>query len=145
MSLHSLREVGGSTKTALLSWSYKTMRYLLPWEVTGKRPVWSALTFPVNSTVCRYAIWVRTIGSCEGRGGFVITGGLEMGVVGEVFLVDRMVFWSWRRCPFAVARLLDKCLRTRSEVRPGHVVKKPEVMAIVQVDTTGLKADQWRY
>ena len=31
------------------------------------------------------------------------------------------------------------------EVRPGHVVKKPAVMVVVQVDTTGLKADQWRY
>ena len=44
-----------------------------------------------------------------------------------------------------MARLLGKCLRTRAEVRPGHVEKKPEVMAEVQVDTTGLKADQWRY
>ena len=31
------------------------------------------------------------------------------------------------------------------EVRPGHVVKKPEVMAAVQVETTGLKSDRWRY
>ena len=31
------------------------------------------------------------------------------------------------------------------EVSPGRVVKKPEVVAEVQVDTTGLKADQWRY
>ena len=44
-----------------------------------------------------------------------------------------------------VARLLGKCLRTRAEVRPGHVVKKPEVMAEVQVNTKGLKADRWRY
>ena len=44
-----------------------------------------------------------------------------------------------------MARLLGKCLRTRAEVNPGHVVKKPEVMAAVQVDTTGLKADRWRY
>ena len=40
---------------------------------------------------------------------------------------------------------MGKCLRTRAEVNPGHVVKKPDVMAAVQVDTTGLKADQWRY
>ena len=45
----------------------------------------------------------------------------------------------------AVARLLGKCLRTRVEVIPDHVVKKPEVMAVVQVNTTGLKADRWRY
>ena len=64
MSLRLLREVSGSAKMALLSWSYKTMRYLLPQEkVTGKLPVWSVITFPVNSNVCRYAIWVRTLGS----------------------------------------------------------------------------------
>ena len=44
-----------------------------------------------------------------------------------------------------MARLLGNCLRTRAEVSPGHVVKKPEVMAAVQVETTGLKADQWMY
>ena len=44
-----------------------------------------------------------------------------------------------------MARLLVKCLWTRAEVRPDHVVKKPAVMAVVRVDTTGLKADQWRY
>ena len=142
MTLCSLREVSGSSKMALLYWSHKTMRYLLPQEeVTGKRPVWSVLTFSVNSTVCRYAIWVRTLGSCEGRGGVVITGGLEMGVTGEVFLVDRTFCRYWRRCPFAVARLLGKCLRTIAEVRPGHVVKKLEAMAAVQINTTGLKAD----
>ena len=75
----------------------------------------------------------------------VITGGLDMGVAGEVFLVDRTFCRSWCRCSFAVTRLLGKFLWTREEVRPGHVVKKPEVMAVVQVDTTGLKADQWRY
>ena len=68
-----------------------------------------------------------------------------MGVAGEVVLVERTFCRSWPRRPFAVARLLGKCLRTRAEVSPGHVVKKPEVMAAVQVDTTGLKADQWRY
>ena len=104
--------------------SYKTMRYLLPQEeVTGKRTVWSVLTFPVNSTACRYAIWVRTPGSCEVRGRVSITGGSEMGVVGEVVLVDCMFCRSWRRRPLAVARLLGKCLGTRAEVRPGHVVK----------------------
>ena len=39
MSLRLLREVSGSARIALLSWLYKTMRYLLPREkVTGKRP-----------------------------------------------------------------------------------------------------------
>ena len=44
-----------------------------------------------------------------------------------------------------VSRILGKCLQTRAEVRPCHVVKKPAVMAVVQVDTTSLKADRWRY
>ena len=43
-----------------------------------------------------------------------------------------------------VAKLLGKFLWTRAEVRPGHVVKKPAVMAVVQVDTMGLKAARWR-
>ena len=98
MSSRSLQDVSGSTKMELLSWSYNTMRYLLPREeVTGKRPVWSVLTFPVNSTVCRYAIWVWTLGSYEGMVRVVITGGLEMGVEGEVFLVDHTFCRSWRR------------------------------------------------
>ena len=40
---------------------------------------------------------------------------------------------------------MSKCLRTRAEVSPGRMVKKPEVMLAVQVDTMGLKADRWRY
>ena len=110
MSSRLLQEVSGSAKMALLSWLYKTMRYLRPQEdVTGKHPVRSVLTFSVNSTVCRYAIWVWTLGSWEVRGGFIITGGLEMRVAGEVFLVDHTFCRSWCRCPFAVARLLGKC------------------------------------
>ena len=146
MSSRLLQEVSGSTRMALLSWWYKTMKYFLPWEeVTGKRLVWSVLTFPVNSTVCRYAIWIQTLGSCKGRRRVFITGGLEMGVAGEVVLVDHTFCRSWRRQPFAVARILGKCLRTSAEVSPGHVVKKPEVMAEVQVNMMGLKADRWRY
>ena len=101
MSLRSLQEVSGSARMVLLSWLYKTMRYLLPREeVTGKRPVWSVLNFSVNSTICRYAIWVITLGSFKGRVGVVITCGLEMGVAGEVVLVERTFFRSWRRRPF---------------------------------------------
>ena len=44
-----------------------------------------------------------------------------------------------------MARLWGKCLQTRAEVSPGHVVKKPEVMMVVKVETTGLKANRWRY
>ena len=68
-----------------------------------------------------------------------------MVVGGEVFLVDRTFCWSWRRRPFAVAMILSKFFRTRADLRPGHVVKKPAVIAVVHVDTTGLKADRWMY
>ena len=81
------------------------------------------LTSLAVKSVCRYAIWVQTPGSCEGRGRFFITGGSEMGVVGEVVLVERTFCRSWRRKLLAVTRLLGKCLKTRAEVRPGHVVK----------------------
>ena len=83
--------------------------------------------------------------SCKGRGGVVITGGLKMVAVVEVFLVDHTFCWSWRRCPFAVAMLLGKCFRTRANARPGHVVKKPGVIKVVHYDMTGLKAALWRY
>ena len=95
----------------------------------------------MNSIVYSYAIWVQTLASCKGRGGVVITGGLEIVVTGEVFLVDHTFCRSWQSCPFAVARILGKCLQTRAELRPVHVVKKPAMIAVVQVDTTGLKAD----
>ena len=64
---------------------------------------------------------------------------------GEVFLVDCTFFRSCQRCPLAVARLLGKCFRTSAELRHGHVVKKPAVIAVVHVDTTGLKDARWRY
>ena len=79
------------------------------------------------------------------RGWVIITGGLEMVVVGEVFLVDCIFCRSWRRCPFSVAMLLGKCFWTRAEVRPCHVVKKPAVILVVRDDTTGLKDALWRY
>ena len=44
-----------------------------------------------------------------------------------------------------MVRLLGKCFRTRAQVSSGHVVKKPEVLAAVQVNTTGMKADRWSY
>ena len=40
---------------------------------------------------------------------------------------------------------MGKCFRTRADVRPVHVVKKPAVIAVVHVETAGLKADWWRY
>ena len=44
-----------------------------------------------------------------------------------------------------VASYLGRCLRTKSEVRPGQVAKNPESMAFVQVLTTGLKAARCSY
>ena len=40
---------------------------------------------------------------------------------------------------------MGKCFRTRAELRPGHVVKKPAVIAVIHVDMTSLKAALWRY
>ena len=45
----------------------------------------------------------------------------------------------------AVAKDLGRCLRTKLEVRPVQVAKKPESMACVHVLTTGLKAARCRY
>ena len=69
-----------------------------------------------------------------------MAGGLETGVAVELFLVELTFCRSWRRCPFALAMLLGKCFLTRAAVIPSHVVKKPEVIAVVHDDTTGLKA-----
>ena len=74
-----------------------------------------------------------------------ITGGLEMVVAGEVFLVDHTFYGSCQRCPLAVARLLGKCFRTSAELRPGHVVKKPAVISLVHVETMGMKTAWWMY
>ena len=68
-----------------------------------------------------------------------------MVVAGEVFLVDCTFCRYWQRCPFAVAMLLGKCFRTRADVRPGHVVKKPAVIMVVHDVTTGLRAYLCRY
>ena len=59
---------------------------------------------------------------------------------GEIDFVERMFIFVLRMCPFAVAIDLGRCFFTRSDVRPGHVVKKPSSMAAIQVDGTGLKA-----
>ena len=85
----------------------------------------------MKSIVCRYDIWVWTLGYCEGRGGVIITGGLEMVEAGEVFLVDRTFCRSCRRGPLVVAKLLGKCFRTSAELRPGHVVKKQVVIVLI--------------
>ena len=40
---------------------------------------------------------------------------------------------------------LGKFFRTRVDVSPDHVVKKPAVIAVVHDDTAGMKADLCRY
>ena len=40
---------------------------------------------------------------------------------------------------------MGKCFRKIAELRPGHVMKKPAVIAVVQVDTAWVKAAWWRY
>ena len=40
---------------------------------------------------------------------------------------------------------MGKFFQTRADVRLGHVVKKPAVIAVVHDDTTGLKDALWRY
>ena len=40
---------------------------------------------------------------------------------------------------------MGKCFWIRADLRPGYVVKKPAVVAVVHDDTTGLKAAMWRY
>ena len=47
-------------------------------------------------------------------------------------------------CPCAVMMDLGKCLRTRAEVRPGQVVKKPVSIAWIHVEGTGENAALWR-
>ena len=45
--------------------------------------------------------------------------------------------------PFAVARLLGRCLEINSAVRPGQVEKFPALMAEMNVLGTGQKAARW--
>jgi hypothetical protein len=66
--------------------------------------------------------------------------GLVAGVGGCVVgFVERAFFGSWHRWPFAVATDFGRCFWSKSDVRPGHVAKKPASMAAVQVVVTGLK------
>ena len=39
----------------------------------------------------------------------------------------------------AVSMYVGRCLHTRLDVRPSHVVEYPAYMALYQVSTTGLK------
>ena len=58
--------------------------------------------------------------------------------------VERMPFLICFWWPLAVAREGARCLRTRAEVRPGHVWKNPASIALHHVSGVGLKAAAWR-
>ena len=68
-------------------------------------------------------------------GGVIATAG-----AGVVFLVERMRCLDSRIWPLLVGSDLGRCLRTRSVVRLGQVVKQPASMASHQVEGTGLNA-----
>jgi hypothetical protein len=81
--------------------------------------------------------WVRTAGGLA----VVMTDGFS--AAGEKFgglaLVDRRPCGWPRRWPLVVLIDFGKCFRTKSVVRPGHVVKCPASIALIQVDGTGLQ------
>ena len=57
--------------------------------------------------------------------------------------VDRTFFLASLSWPFAVARLLGRCLDIKSAVRPGQEEKFPALMAEMNVLGTGQKAARW--
>ena len=50
--------------------------------------------------------------------------------------VDWMFFFFLSRCPFVVAGVGFKYLTTVSMVMPGHVMKFPLLMALIQIELT---------
>ena len=59
-------------------------------------------------------------------------------------LVEHWFFCVWSRCPLAVATDLGRYLHTFSAMSSGHMVKCPLLMALIQVEGTGLKHAEWR-
>lgn len=117
------------------------MTYLVPLlDVLGNLPIWSVEILPVICIGLKCTTLVRSCFDVISAGVFLV--GADGG--GRDF-VERMFIFFLRICPFAVAIDLGRCLRTRSEVRPGQVVKNPASMATIQVEGTGLKAAWWRY
>ena len=117
------------------------MTYFVPLlDVLGNLPIWSVDILPVicNGLMC--TTLVRSVFDVIAAGMFVVVAD-----GGEIDFVDRMFILVLRICPFAVAIDLGRCFLTRSDVSPGHVVKKPSSMALIQVDGTGLKAAWCRY
>ena len=59
---------------------------------------------------------------------------------GGIGLVQRILIFVFRIWTFAVEIDFRRCLRTRSEVRPGQVAKNPASIDLIYADGTGPKA-----
>ena len=59
-------------------------------------------------------------------------------------LVDLMCCLTSHMWPLDMAIDLGRCLRTRLDVSPGHVVKRLVLMALIHVEGTGLNEYLWR-
>ena len=64
-------------------------------------------------------------------------GGVE--VMDDEGLVDCRFSNCWRKCPLIEPTDLCRFFVMKGEVRPGQVVKNPNLIAVVNVDTVGLK------
>ena len=60
-----------------------------------------------------------------------------------VFFVERMFLNFYFMWPFAVYSDFGRYLRTKSAVSPGHVEKKPLLMALIHVFGEGLQHVRW--
>ena len=58
--------------------------------------------------------------------------------IGGICFVERMFIFVLRMRSFAVAIDFGRCFRTRLEVRPGHEVKNPAAIALIQVEVIGI-------
>ena len=77
--------------------------------------------------------------------------GVDMVILRRHFVVVKLAQWvvvapgNSRRSPTTVMRTRFNSALVGADLRPGHVVKNPAVIAVVHDETTGLKADLWRY
>ena len=115
----SLRLLRQWVRIPLVSSTYAAMIYLEPLlDGLGKRPIWSVAILPViwrgrkRTSLFRTLVVVISVGSGSVRS--------DGGSIGLVF-VDRMFIFVFRMWPLAVGMDFGRCLRTRSEVRPGQV------------------------
>ena len=100
-------------------------------DVIGKRPVWSEKVLPVMGII------FVDIGVIVG----VDTG--DVWLCGVVCCVDCIFLNCWCRCPLIVEVDFGRYLVISSGVNPGHVEKKTSLIALMNVEGTGLKHDFW--